>query len=132
MKNRKDIFDEMEGMLGRVPSWMISIPDSILESDWEIFKAMELNPSSLSPVDKHLVGAAVAAASSCPHMAYWHGQMAMVMGATDTQVDEAYLVAKYVAGWSAVLEGTNPEMGAFRNEVARIVEHIEQLQNKAA
>ncbi len=132
MKNRKEIFDEMEDMLGRVPSWMISIPDSTLESDWAIFKAMELNPTSLSPADKHLVGIAVAAASSCPHMAYWHTQMALAMGATDTQTDEAYQLARYVAGWSAALEGINPEMGAFRSEVGRIVERIRQSQNKAA
>ncbi|HZD61149.1 MAG TPA: carboxymuconolactone decarboxylase family protein [Anaerolineae bacterium] len=132
MRSRKEIFDEMESMLGRVPSWMLILPDSTLEHDWEIFKAMELNESNLSPMQKHLMGVTVASAQGSPHMAYWHGQMAMAMGATDTQVDEAYQIARYASGWSATLEGQNPEMDFFKNETKQITEHIRQSMKKAA
>lgn len=132
MRSRKEIFDEMESMLGRVPSWMLTIPDSTLEHDWEIFKVMELQPSNLSPMEKHLMGVSIASASSSPHVAYWHGQMAMASGATDTQVDEAYRIAKYVAGWSAFLEGQNPDMEQFKNEANQIAGHIKQSMQKAA
>lgn len=132
MRERKEIFDEMESMLGRVPSWMLTLPDSTLEHDWEIFKAMEMNESSLSPTQKHLMGVTIASTQSCPHMAYWHGQMAMAMGATDTQVDEAYQIARYVAGWSAAIEGMNPDMQAFMNETKQMADYIRQSMKKAA
>jgi len=132
VRDRKEIFDEMESTLGRVPSWMLTIPDSTLEHDWEIFKVMELEESNFSPTQKHLMGVTAASAVSCPHMAYWHGQMALAFGATDTQVDEAYRVAKHTAGWSALLEGINPDMEQFKNEAQQIANHIQQSMRKAA
>ncbi|MDI6817363.1 MAG: carboxymuconolactone decarboxylase family protein [Actinomycetota bacterium] len=132
MKGRKEIFDEMESTLGSVPSWMVTIPSATLEHDWEIFKAMELSDSSLSVTQKHLIGAAVAAANSCEHMAYWHAQMAMAMGANDTQVDEALAMARYVSGWSIWFEGNSVDMSYFKGEADKMVDRIKQNLPKAA
>lgn len=132
MRNRKEIFDEMESMLGRVPLWMLTLPDATLEHDWELFKTMELNQTSFSPVQKHLMGVTVAATQSCPHMTYWHSQMAMALGATDTEVDEAIQVARHVSGWSTALEGMNPDMVGFVKEVNQITGYLKETMRKAA
>lgn len=132
MKSRKEIFDEIQGMLGRVPSWMMGLPDAVLESDWSIFKVMEIQNTNFPAAQKHLIGAAVAAACSCPEMAYWHGRMAMAMGATDTEVDEAIRVAKYVSGWSTAIEGLNLSKNTFMTETEQVVAHIRQSKEKAA
>ncbi|MBE0446667.1 MAG: carboxymuconolactone decarboxylase family protein [Actinobacteria bacterium] len=132
MATRKEIFDEMERMLGRVPSWMMTMPDPVLESDWNTMKAIELRDTNIPKMHKHLIGVGVAAANSCMHTSLWHGMMAMAFGATDTQIDEALLMARITSGWSAYLEGSMVNMEDFTREATEIGQYVRDQQAKKA
>jgi len=129
---RKEIFDEMEQKLGRIPSWMMTIPDPVLESEWNTMKAIEIGETTIPLMYKHLIGVGVAAANSCPHMSLWHGMMAIAFGATDTQMDEALLVSKITSGWSAYIEGSLVDMTEFTKEATEIGQFVKSQQAKKA
>jgi AhpD family alkylhydroperoxidase len=129
---REEIFDEMEQMLGRAPSWMMTIPDPVLESDWNTMKAIDLGETTIPLMHKHLIGVGVAAANSCMHMSLWHGLMAMAFGANDTQIDEALLIARITSGWSAYLEGSMVNMEDFTREATEIGQYVKSKQVKKA
>lgn len=132
MATRREIFDEMEMMLGRVPSWMMAMPDPVLESEWNTMKAIELGDTTIPQMYKHLIGVGVAAANSCPHMSLWHGMMAMALGASDTQMDEALLIAKITSGWSAYIEGSLIDMQQFTQEATQIGQYVRDRRAKKA
>ncbi|HEY3374976.1 MAG TPA: carboxymuconolactone decarboxylase family protein [Candidatus Aquicultor sp.] len=125
MATREEIFDQMEQMLGRVPSFMVTLPETVLESDWNTMKSFEFSNTKLSAIQKHLIGVGVAAANSCEHMSLWHGMMAMALGATDEQIDEALLTAKLSSGWSTYLEGSMVDMDQFTDEAVQIGQFIQ-------
>lgn len=132
MKNREGIYKEMEEMLGLVPSFLKTIPDTSLEHEWELFKTILLGEGAVPNKYRELVGLGVSAVTKCNYCTLYHTEMARLFGATDKEIEEAVHYAKASTGWSAYLNGMQVDYDRFKDELRRIAEHTKAAKKKAA
>jgi len=131
--NREGINREMKEMFGLVPSFFKLVPDSSLEHEWELFKAIQLNETAIPNKYKELIGVGVSSAMRCRYCSLFHTEMARLNGATDAEIEEAVHFAKSSAGWSTYLNGMQVDYDQFKEEVHRACEYVRRkAQGKAA
>lgn len=124
---RADAKTEIREMLGLVPGFFEVLPDSLLESEWESFKGIELSDQTEIPNKyKELIGIAVSGATRCRYCAYFHTEAARLFGATDEEIEEAALMAKHTMGWSTYLNAGQYDYDRFVDEVDQIAAHIKE------
>lgn len=120
-----DAKTEIREMLGLVPGFFDALPDSLLDSEWESFKGIELSDETAIPNKyKELIGIAVSGATRCRYCTYFHTEAARLFGATDKEIDEAALMAKHTMGWSTYLNAAQYDYDRFTDEVDQIAAHI--------
>jgi AhpD family alkylhydroperoxidase len=122
--------NEIEATLGLVPTMFKSIPDSSLELEWNLFKAVQLQPGVVPSKYKELIGIGIAAATKCRYCTLFHTEVAKLNGATDAEIQEAVQFAKSSAGWSAYINGLQLDYEQFKKEMAQIVRHLKSPQAK--
>jgi AhpD family alkylhydroperoxidase len=132
MKTRKEIYQEIEGMFGLVPSFIQTIPDSTIEHEWELFKKIQFEEGAIPNKYRELIGLGLSAVSKCRYCTLYHTEMAKLFGATDKEIEEAVHYAKSSAGWSAYLNGMQVDYEKFKDELRRAGEHAKELERKAA
>ena len=125
---REEVYREIEGTLGLVPSMFRVIPDSSLEMEWELFKRVQLEEGPIPNKYRELIGLGIAAATKCRYCVLFHTEAAKLNGATDAEIEDALHFAKSSAGWSTYINGLQIDFDEFRREVRRIVEHVRSLQ----
>ena len=101
--SRADVEADIRDTLGLVPSFWSEVPDTLIESEWASFKAVELAETAIPNKYKELIGLAVSGATRCRYCAFFHGEAARLFGATDEEIAEAALMAKHTMGWSTYL-----------------------------
>ena len=126
--NHEQIYKEIEHTLGFVPSFFKSIPDSSLEMEWELFKRMELDESVIPNKYRELIGLGIAGATKCRYCAFYHTEVARLFGASEEEIEEALHYAKFTSGWSTYVNGLQPDLEQFKDEVMRICEHVHSTQ----
>jgi AhpD family alkylhydroperoxidase len=126
--NRDKIYKEMKEMFGLVPSFFKLVPDSTLEHEWELFKAIQLNETAIPNKYKELIGVAVSAASRCKYCSFFHTEMAKLNGATDAEIEEAVHYAKSSAGWSTYINGLQIDYDEFKDEVRQVCDYVREKQ----
>jgi AhpD family alkylhydroperoxidase len=131
MKNREQIYKEMEEKLGLVPVFLKTIPDSTLEHEWELFKEIQLGEGAVPNKYRELIGLGISAVSKCSYCTLYHTEMAKLFGATDKEIEEAVHYAKASAGWSAYLNGMQVDHEQFRDELRRAGEHVKKMKKAA-
>jgi AhpD family alkylhydroperoxidase len=110
-------YQEIEKTLGGVPSFMKAFPESGIAGAWQEFKTVQLNPETALPGKvKELIGLAVAAQIPCEYCIYFHTKAAKLNGASDEEVKEAIAMAAITRHWSTVLNGSQIDKAAFRQE----------------
>ena len=123
--NREDIYTEIKEAIGLVPGFFESMPDDSLEMEWDLFKRYELQEESkIPPKYRELIGIAAAAATGCWYCSNFHTGVAKLHGATDEEIQEAVHLAKFIAGWSAYLNGTIYDRDQFMKELQQIGSHL--------
>jgi AhpD family alkylhydroperoxidase len=132
MKNRKEIYKEMEEMFGLVPSFLKTIPDATIEHEWELFKKVQFDEGAIPNKYRELIGLGLSAVSKCRYCTLYHTEMAKLFGATDKEIEEAVHYAKSSAGWSAYLNGMQVDYEQFKDELRRAGEHAKEVKRKAA
>jgi AhpD family alkylhydroperoxidase len=131
MKNRTQIYKEMEEMFGLVPSFLKTIPDSTLENEWELFKKVQFEEGAIPNKYRELIGLGLSAVSKCRYCTLYHTEMAKLFGATDKEIEEAVHYAKSSAGWSAYLNGMQVDYEQFKGELKRAGEHAKAMKKAA-
>ena len=116
---------EIRETLGLVPGFFESLPDSLLESEWESFKGVELNETAIPNKYKELIGIAVSGATRCRYCAYFHTEAARLFGATDEEINEASLMAMHTMAWSTYLNASQYDYDRFVREVDQAAAHIQ-------
>ncbi len=120
-----EAFQEMEEMLGSVPGFFREIPEQAVPGAWAEMKAVQLNPdTALEPKHKELIGLAVAAQVPCDYCVYFHTEAARQAGADDQEIQEALAMAAITRHWSTVLNGSQIELQAFRQQTDEIMAHV--------
>ena len=130
--NREKVYKEMKEMFGLVPSFFKLVPESSLEHEWELFKAIQVNETAIPNKYKELIGLGVSAAMHCRYCSLFHTEMAKLNGATDAEIEDAVHYAKNTAGWSTYINGMQVDYDQFKEEVRRACEHVKSQQHKAA
>ncbi|UCH86538.1 MAG: carboxymuconolactone decarboxylase family protein [Dehalococcoidia bacterium] len=125
---REEVYGDIEGTLGLIPSMFKAIPDSSLEMEWELFKRVQLEEGPIPGKYGQLIGLGIAAATKCHYCVLFHTEVAKLHGATDAEIEDALHFAKSTAGWSTYINGLQIDFGEFKAEVRRIVEHVRSLQ----
>jgi len=124
---RSKIFEEMEQMLGLVPSMFKSIPDASLELEWSLFKTVQLEGASLDGKQRELIGLGISAVTKCRYCVYFHTVMAKLNGATDEEIQETVHYATATAGWSAYSNGLGLDYNEFTKEMDAICAHVRKM-----
>ena len=100
---REDVYKEIEGMFGLVPSFFKEVPDSSLELEWKLFKRVQFDPGPIPNKYRELIGVAISAITKCRYCSVYHTEVARLNGATDAEIEDAVHYAKSSAGWSAYI-----------------------------
>jgi AhpD family alkylhydroperoxidase len=126
--NRKEVFQDIEKTLGKVPSFFKLVPDRSLELEWNLFKTLQLNESPIPNKYKELIGVAVAAVTRCKYCSFFHTEVAKLFGASDAEIEDAVHYAKSSAGWSTYLNGMQMDYDQFTKELLASIEYIKKSQ----
>ncbi len=128
---REQVYKEIEGMFGLVPSFFKEVPDASLELEWKLFKRVQFDEGPIPNKYRELIGVAISAVTKCKYCALYHTEVAKLNGATDAEIEDAVHYAKSSAGWSAYINGLQVDYEKFRGEVLQACEHVRK-QTKAA
>ncbi len=125
-RTREQIYREIEGMFGLVPSMFKEVPDGSLELEWQLFKKVQFEPGPIPNKYRELIGVAIAATTKCRYCIVYHTEIAKLNGATQAEVEDAVHYAKSSAGWSTYINGLQIDYDTFRDEVLQACEHVRQ------
>ncbi len=126
---RKEVvYKEIESILGNVPSFFKLIPERSLESEWNLFKTIQLEESPIPNKYKELIGIAVSAVTKCKYCLFFHTEVAKLFGATEEEIEDAVHYAKASAGWSTYLNGMQVDYEKFTAELLESIEYIKNAQ----
>ena len=128
--SREKINLEMKEALGQVPTFFQEMPESALSGEWALFQRSVLrDDTSIPPKYKELIGVAVASAMQCWYCSNVHMGVAGLHGATGEEMQEATLLAKFAAGWSAYFNGTLYDKDTFMKELSEIGGYLMDKNN---
>ena len=128
---REDVYKEIEGMFGLVPSFFKEVPDSSLELEWKLFKRVQFDEGPIPNKYRELIGVAISAITKCRYCSVYHTEVAKLNGATDAEIEDAVHYAKSTAGWSTYINGLQIDYEKFRDEVFKACDHVRK-QTRAA
>jgi len=121
---REEVYKEIEGMFGLVPSFFKVVPDSTLELEWKLMKRVQFDEGAIPNKYRELIGLAVSAATKCRYCILYHTELARLNGATEEEIEDAVHYAKSSAGWSTYLNGLQVDYDQFKREVEQACEYV--------
>jgi AhpD family alkylhydroperoxidase len=122
---RTGVYKDIEQTFGAVPGFFKMLPPTHLAGEWRIFKEFQLSDqTALEPKVKELIGLAVAAAIHCKYCTYFHTVAAGLAGASPEELNEALLMTKHTAGWSAYLTGARYDLEQLKREMETLKRHV--------
>ena len=122
--SRDKIFKEIEDSLGLVPSMFKTIPDSVLEYEWGIFKKIQLEEGNIPLKYRELMGLAASAATKCSYCTLFHTEMARLHGANDAEIEETLRYVKNSSGWSSYINGLQIDHEVFKAEIQKACAYV--------
>jgi AhpD family alkylhydroperoxidase len=125
---REEIYKEIEGMLGLVPTMFKTIPDSSLEQEWKLFKRVQLDEGTIPNKYRELIGVAISAVTKCRYCSFLHTEISRLNGATEAEIEDAVHFAKSSAGWSTYINGLQLDYGTFKKEILQACQHIRSVK----
>jgi len=124
---KDEVYSDIKQTLGLVPSFFKTIPESSLEMEWKLMKAVQMMPGAIPNKYRELMGIAISANTKCRYCAFFHTEMAKLNGATNEEIEEAVHFAKSTAGWSAYLNGMQSDFEQFKKEILQICNHVRSM-----
>lgn len=124
--NRQEVYHEIKGMFGMVPTFIAKLPDDTLELEWTLFKKISVEEKVIPNKYKELIGLGISATSKCQYCLFFHTQMAILFGATPEEIEEAIHYAKNTAGWSAYINGLQLDMKQFKKEITNMCAFVQE------
>lgn len=98
-------------------------PEQGVEAAWQNIQSVIGDPdSALEGKTKELIALAVSAQIPCDYCVYSHTVGAEAHGATDAEIREALATAALIRKWSTLLNGSQYDMDAFRQEIDAMYE----------
>lgn len=126
--NRQEIYHEIEQMFGLVPSFFKGIPDSSLETEWNLMKRLHVMEGPIPNKYRELIGVAIAEGMNCRYCSLFHSERARMNGATDAEIEDAIRFAELSSHWNATLNGLQIDYDQFKEEMKKVNEYIQSRQ----
>lgn len=127
-----DSFEEMRKAFGAVPDFAKYMTDESIPGIWAEVKDLSFNPrTTLDQKLKNLIGIAIAAQIPCELLGYFEYTRSLDNGANPQEQAEAIVMAAMTRHWSTVLNGSQMDKVAFKNEVDEIMSYIQQRAEKS-
>lgn len=123
-RKRGDVYKEIEGIFGLIPSFFKKVPDSSLALEWDLFKRVQMEEGPIPNKYRELIGVAISAVTRCRYCAFYHTEVAKLNGATDSEIEDAVHFAKSQAGWSTYINGLQMDYEQFKKEVLAACDHV--------
>lgn len=127
---REEIYKDIAGMFGLVPTFFKAIPDSSLEMEWSLMKKVQFEEGPIPNKYRELLGIAIAAVTKCRYCVLFHTEAAKLNGATEAEIEDAVHFAKSSAGWSTYLNGLQFDFDQFKDEMRQAAEYIRKNQGE--
>jgi len=125
--SNEQINNEIKEALGQVPAFFREMPKEALPGEWELFKRYVLNDETeIPPKYKELIGVAVAAAMQCWYCSNFHQGVAGLHGASEEEIQEANLLAKFASGWSKYFNGSLYDRDLFLKELSEVGSYLSE------
>jgi len=125
---REEVYKDIEGMFGFVPSFFKTIPDTSLEMEWNLLKRVQFDEGPIPNKYRELLGIAISAVTRCRYCTLFHTEIARLNGATDEEIEDAVHYAKSSAGWSTYLNGMQMDFDQFKDEIKRAADYVRSHQ----
>jgi AhpD family alkylhydroperoxidase len=133
---RKQVYAEIKGLFGDVPSWVKTMPDAAIGGFWELMRDFQLAETRIPNKYKELIGLAVSGATRCRYCALFHTEAARLFGATDEEIAEASMMGAFTMAGSTFLNAQQVDYDEFRKETLDAVEwartHMQQQPSRGA
>ena len=127
-RTRAEVYAEMQQMLGLVPSFFKTMPDTSLDMEWQLMKQVQMMPGAIPNKYRELLGVGISAVTKCKYCAFFHTEIAKLHGATDAEIEEAVHFAKAGAGWSTYINGMQLDYEQFKAEILQACEYVRKTQ----
>lgn len=126
-RSKEVVYNEMKETLGLVPIFFRSLPESVLDLEWQAMKKTQMEETAIPAKYRELAGLAVAAATRCQYCTLFHTEMAKVAGASREEIEEASRLAKMTMGWSTYLNGMQIDYDQFKKEILQIANYAKSM-----
>ncbi len=131
MMTKTEVLNDIRKTLGAVPGFFETVPDEVIEEEWNLFKK-EVTSTTIPSKLQHLIGLGVASAIRCKYCVYFHTALAKAFGATDDELNAAVRQAKQVVGWSTYVHGVRYDEQKFMREVDEMVSIMKSQKREPA
>jgi AhpD family alkylhydroperoxidase len=115
---------EAQELLGVVPGFFDTMPESHLGHMWEHFRDMMLRPGKVPAKYQQLIMLAVSTHAKCKYCTDFHTEVAKALGATAEEIAEVALLAGMTADFSNYLGGTQYDFERFKGETRTACKHL--------
>lgn len=112
----EEAYKDIEATFGFVPEFLKLYPKVSVAGAWYVMKNFEFADTALDAKTKALISVAVASQIPCQYCIWMDSKTAIDMGASEEQVREAVTMAAMTRHWSAVLNGYQIDLDAFKKE----------------
>ncbi|MEJ2719861.1 MAG: carboxymuconolactone decarboxylase family protein [bacterium] len=130
-RKRQEIEKEIKETVGLVPNFFNRIPDEYLDSEWYLFKRLELGKTRIPNKYKELMGIAIHSETKCRYCTLFHTEAAKLFGASDEEIQEAVQYAKMTVGWSVYLNGIQEDFDRFTKDLHQMGEYLSEHAHAA-
>jgi AhpD family alkylhydroperoxidase len=100
------------------------IPKDVVAPEWTEMKKYSFTETKIPAKYRELIGLAVAATIKCPYCIHFHTHAAKMNGATDEEIAETAFLARFTAGWSAMLHATSIDLNSFKKQFAEVEAYL--------
>jgi AhpD family alkylhydroperoxidase len=112
------VYQEVQTMLGGVPSFVKQLPKAALGGFWTLERDLELSDkTALDAKTKALISLAVASQIPCQYCIWADTQTLKRLGATDEEIGEAVSMAGLTRYASTTFNGLQVDFDTFRKEM---------------
>lgn len=130
--NRDRVYKEIKETFGLVPTMFKSIPTNSLETEWNLFKQVQMEDGNIPNKYRELIGIGIASATKCRYCAYFHTEIAKLFGATEDEIEEAVHFAKQTTGWSTYVNGLQLDFDQFKKEIDQSAKFVRESMKQTA
>jgi len=103
----KEIYDEIKSKFGMVPNFFqaqAAVDPEWLELNWNREKKIMLSEGALDRKTKEIIAFAVSMVNRCEYCSLAHETMAMMVGATEQEINEAKKVVELFASFNSIAD----------------------------